>query len=164
MAKVLNHRYELQQSGLSATSVAALARIDQVRGVAASIMPQVVLIEVNEHGLLSVLSNSAYSNISSILNSESNRLPDEDTLTIVHGVVGAYPNVFLQVDESEIPELVAKIEGLRTEADYSALLDRFGIRRTDERFWAVSDRVSADYQNSEGISHGVLDYSRYENR
>jgi len=28
----------------------------------------------------------------------------------------------------------------------------------------VSDRVSADYKNSEMISHGVLDYSRYENR
>ena len=47
---------------------------------------------------------------------------------------------------------------------FHLLLDRFGIRRTDERFWAVSDRVLADYQNSEAISHGVLDYSRYENR
>jgi hypothetical protein len=68
------------------------------------------------------------------------------------------------VSESEIPELVAKIEGLRNEADYSALLDRFGIRRTDERFWPVSDRVLADYAHSEVISQGVLDYSRYENR
>jgi hypothetical protein len=164
MAKVLNHRYELQQSGLSAASIAALGRLDQVRGAAASIMPQVTLIAVNEHGLLSVLSNSAYSNLSSILNSQSNRLPDEDSLTIANGVVGAYPNVFLQVSEAEIPELVAKIEGLRSEVDYSALLDRFGIRRTDERFWAVSDRVLADYADSEVISHGVLDYSRYENR
>jgi hypothetical protein len=68
------------------------------------------------------------------------------------------------VSEAEIPELVAKIEGLRSETDYSALLDRFGIRRTDPRFWAVSDQVSADYRNAELISHGVLDYSRYENR
>jgi fatty acid cis/trans isomerase CTI len=164
LAKVLNHRYELQQSGLSATSVATLARLDQVRGVAASIMPQVAIIKVNEHGLLSLLSNSAYSNLSSILDSQSNRLPEEDTLTIATGVVGAYPNIFLQVNEVEIPELVAKIEGLRNEADYSALLDRFGIRRTDGRFWAVSDQVSADYRNSEALSHGVLDYSRYENR
>jgi hypothetical protein len=164
MAKVLNHRYELQQSGLSATGVAALARLDQVRGVAATIMPQTTIIKVNEHGLLSLLSNSAYSNLSSILDSQSNRLPDEDTLTIANGVVGAYPNIMLEVNESEIPELVAKIEGLRSEADYSALLDRFGIRRTDERFWAVSDQVLTDYQNSEVISHGVLDYSRYENR
>ncbi len=164
MAKVLNRSYELQRSGLSATSIAALARLDQVRGVAASIMPQVAIIKVNEHGLLSLLSNSAYSNISSILNSQSNRLPEEDTLTIVNGVLGAYPNIFLQVNEAEIPELVAKIERLRNEADYSALLDRFGIRRTDKRFWEVSDRVLADYQSSELISHGVLDYSRYENR
>jgi hypothetical protein len=164
LAKVLNHRYELQQAGLSASSVAALARLDQVRGVAASIMPQTTLIKVNEHGLLSLSSNSAYSNVSSILNSESNRLPDEDTLTIANGVTGAYPNIFLQVSEAEIPELVAKIEGLRSEADYSTLLDRFGIRRTDPRFWAVSDQVSADYRNAELISHGVLDYSRYENR
>jgi hypothetical protein len=164
MAKVLNHRYELQQSGLSATSVATLARLDQVRGVAASIMPQTVIIKINGHGLLSLLSNTAYANISSIFNEDSHRLPAEDSLTIANGVVGAYPNIFLQVSESEIPELVMKIEGLRSEADYSALLDRFGIRRTDERFWAVSDQVLADYQASEVISHGVLDYSRYENR
>jgi hypothetical protein len=164
MAKVLNHRYELAQSGLSAPSVAALARLDQVRGAAASIMPQTTLIKVNEHGLLTLLSNSAYSNVSSILNSESNRLPDEDTLTIANGVTGAYPNIFLQVSEADIPELVAQIEGLRSEADYSKLLDRFGIRRTDPRFWAVSDQVLADYQNAEAISHGILDYSRYENR
>jgi hypothetical protein len=164
MTKVLNHRYELAQSGLSAPSVAALARLDQVRGAAASIMPQTTLIKVNEHGLLTLLSNSAYSNVSSILNSESNRLPDEDTLTIANGVTGAYPNIFLQVSETEIPELVAQIEGLRSEADYSKLLDRFGVRRTDPRFWSVSDQVLADYQNAEAISHGVLDYSRYENR
>jgi len=43
-------------------------------------------------------------------------------------------------------------------------LDRFGIRRTDERFWAVSDQVLADYRAAEVISSGVLDYGRYENR
>jgi hypothetical protein len=164
LAKVLNHRYELQQSGLSAGSIAALARLDQVQGVAASLLPQTALIEIKGHGLLTLSSNSAYANVSSIFRSASRRLPAEDTLTIANGVVGAYPNIFLQVSESDLPELVAKIERLRNEADYAALLDRFGIRRTDERFWAVSDQVLADYQSAELISHGVFDYSRYENR
>ena len=164
MGKVLNHRYDLQQSGLSAASIQALARLDQVRGVAASIMPQTAIIKVRGHGLLTVSSNSAYSNISSLFRSESRRLPEEDTLTIGNGVLGAYPNIFLQVSEPEIPEFVSTIEGLRNEGDYAALLDRFGIRRTDARFWEVSDQVLADYQNAELISHGVLDYNRYENR
>ena len=164
LAKVLNHRYELQQSGLRPASIEALARIDQVRGVAASIMPQTMIIKIRGHGLFTVSSNSAYSNISSLFRSESRRLPAEDTLTIGSGVLGAYPNVFLEVSEPEIPGLVAKIEWLRTEADYAALLDRFGIRRTDARFWQVSDEVQSDYRAAELIDHGVLDYNRYENR
>jgi hypothetical protein len=88
--------------------------------------------------LLTLLSNSAYSNISSLLHSDSNRLPAEDTLTIVNGVSGAYPNVFLQLSEPEIPDLVTRIEQLRSEADY--------------------------YRAAEVISSGVLDYGRYENR
>ncbi|MBS0417247.1 MAG: fatty acid cis/trans isomerase [Proteobacteria bacterium] len=164
LAKVLNHRYELQKSGLTAQSIASLARLDQVRGVAASILPQAVIMKVNGHGLLTLLSNSAYSNISSLLNAAGNRLPAEDTLTIVNGVSAAYPNAFLELNESDIPELVTRIEQIRSEADYAALLDRYGIRRTDERFWKLSDQVLADYQNAEPISHGVLDYSRYENR
>jgi hypothetical protein len=164
LAKVLNHRYDLQQSGLSAAGITTLARLNQVRGAAASILPQAIIIEVNGHGLLTLLSNSAYSNISSLLHSESNRLPAEDTLTIVNGVSAAYPNAFLQLDESQIPQLVGRIEQIRSEADYAALLDRFGVRRTDERFWKLSDQVLADYESAEPISHGVLDYSRYENR
>jgi hypothetical protein len=164
MAKVLNHGYELRQSGLSPAGIAALARLDQVRGVAASIMPQTVIIKVNGHGLFTLLSNSAYANISSLFRSEGRRLPAEDSLTIANGVAGAYPNIFLQVSEAELPALVAKIEGLRGDADYTSLLDRFGIRRTDPRFWAVSDQVLADYQAAEAITHGILDYNRYENR
>jgi len=164
MGKVLNHRYDLDRSGLSAPGVAALARLDRVQGVAASLIPQTVIIKVTGHGLLTLLSNSAFENISSIFNADSNRLPAEDTLTIANGVLGAYPNVFLQVSEADLPDLVSAIENLRNESDYSALLDRFGVRRTDERFWSLSDQVLADYQRAEPISHGILDYSRYDNR
>jgi len=164
MGKVLNHRYDLDRSGLSAPGVAALARLDRVQGVAASLIPQTVIIKVTGHGLLTLLSNSAFENISSLFNADSNRLPAEDTLTIANGVLGAYPNVFLQVSEADLPDLVSKIENLRDESDYSALLDRFGVRRTDERFWSLSDQVLADYQRAEPISHGILDYNRYDNR
>jgi hypothetical protein len=92
------------------------------------------------------------------------RLIDEDTLTIANGVIGAYPNEFMLLKQAEIPEFVKQIEQLRTEEDYSRLLDRFGVRRTDARFWEVSDQVFNDYRRSEPIAFGVLDYSRYDNR
>jgi hypothetical protein len=164
LAKVLSHRYDIDQSGLPAASIAALQKLNRVQGIAAAILPETVLIKVKGHGLLSLVSNSAYSNISSMFGEDSRRLKDEDTLTIGNGVLGAYPNVFWQVTPAEIPELVRRIQTLQNEDDYAQLVDRFGIRRTDKRFWAVSDQVLDQYRRAEPISAGVLDYGRYDNR
>lgn len=164
MAKVLSHRYDLAQSGLPATTIAELDKLNRVTGTAAAIMPETILINVKGRGLLSLLSDTAFANISSMFGEDKRRLPAEDSLTIVNGVIGAYPNVFLQVTVDDIPKLVKAIEQLRTEADYSRLLDRFGVRRTDPKFWATSDQVLAHYRKAEPLTSGVLDYSRYDNR
>ncbi len=164
VAKAANHGYDLNRSGLPAASVAELDKLNHVSGVPASLMPQGVIIKVQGHGLLTLLSNSAYTNISSMFGEAERRLVPEDTLTIANGVLTAYPNVFLQVTPARIPELVQSIASLRSESDYSRLLDRFGVRRTDTRFWSVSDQVMNDYRKSEPLTSGVLDYNRYDNR
>lgn len=164
LAKALNHHHDLDQSGLSASNIAQLDRINHVQGLAATILPETTLINVKGHGLLTLVSDSAYTNISSMFGEADRRLKSEDRLTIANGVLGAYPNVFWQVAPGEIPEMVKRIENLRTEEDYSRLVDRFGVRRTDPRFWAVSDRVLDNYRHDEPISAGVLDYGRYGNR
>ena len=164
MKPVLERRYDLSRSELPAQVVAELQKLNRVNGVAASVMPQAMIVKVNGHGLLSVLSNSAYTNIASMFNEAERRLPAEDSLTVANGVIGAYPNVFLQVEVAEIPQLVASISQLQSEADYGRLLDQFGVRRTDPQFWLLSDQVLADYRKSEPLSSGVLDYSRYDNR
>jgi hypothetical protein len=163
-ANVLNHEHDLERSGLSRTSIAELSKLSQVQGVPASLLPQVVLVKIKGHGLLTITSDSAYTNLSSMFGEADRRFIAEDRLTVANGVIGAYPNVFLELDESAIPELVKRIGELASEDDYGRLLDRFGVRRTDPRFWALSDSVLADYKRSEPLASGVLDYSRYENR
>lgn len=164
MARLPSHRYELEGSGLAAETVTELQKLRHVRGVAASLMPQIVIIKVNGHGLLTLLSDSAYTNISSMFNEAERRIVAEDALTIVNGVIGAYPDVFLRVEPADIPALVRQIGALRTVADYVRLLDRFGVRRTNPDFWLLSDQVLAEYRKTEPITSGVLDYSRYDNR
>lgn len=164
MAKILNHDHDLSRSGLSASSVKVLSTLDDVRGVAASIVSQTTLIRIKDRGLFTLLSNSAYTNIASMFGEAERRLVEEDSVTLARGVIGAYPNVFLDVRESDLPELVTRIRQLRNEDDYRALLDRFGVRRTDPRFWALSDDILASYRQAEPLTAGVLDYSRYDNR
>jgi hypothetical protein len=164
LSKVLNHSYDLDKLGLSAANIAELDKLNKVRGVAASIVPPSLIIKVEGHGLLTLLSNSAYTNISSMFGEADRRLVAEDSLTIANGVVTAYPNVFLRVQAADIPAMVQEITGLRSEDDYGRLLDRFGVRRSNAQFWSVSDQILADYRKLEPLSSGVLDYNRYDNR
>ena len=93
-----------------------------------------------------------------------NRVPAEDTVTVVDGFLGAYPNVFLEVPAKELPAFVRAVEGLASEADYAAVITSYGIRRTDSRFWKHSDALNAAYRASAPTEAGIFDYGRYENR
>jgi hypothetical protein len=113
---------------------------------------------------LTLLNNSAHKNVAEIFFEDRRRLPEEDTITLVSGVLGAYPNAFWTVDEAQLPELTRRVATLAGEADYSALMDRFGMRRTNPGFWALSDQVHLAMRDRNRVSFGMLDYNRLENR
>ena len=71
--------------------------------------------------------------------------PEEDTLTVVPGFLGSYPNAFFKVPQAE-------------------LMGRYGIRRSDPGFWAHSDLIFGQVELFDYPDRGVLDYSRIENR
>lgn len=54
-------------------------------------------------------------------------------------------------------------DGVRGEADYRGLADRFAIRRTSPGFWAWSDTLIAAHAAAPGEA-GLPDYARLENR
>ena len=161
-------RHEIAASGLSAVAQRALARISAVRGTAASRMPETALLSVRGAGgresVFTVLRHSAHLNVAAPFGEEKRRVPAEDELMVLSGFVGAYPNAFYLVEETELAQFARTVESLASEADYHALMGRFGVRRTDARFWAHSDRVHASYRAWAPREAGLLDYSRLENR
>jgi len=123
---------------------AAIGRLGNLEGRRVSFMPQLAWLIVDESGSerhFTVLHNNAHSNISRLFDEEQRRLPDEDTLTVLEGLVGAYPNVFYRVTAGELPAFVEGVERLASAADYARLAARFGVSASDPEFWKVSDRV-----------------------
>jgi hypothetical protein len=43
------------------------------------------------------------------------------------------------------------------------VVERYGIRRTDARFWATSDWLREDLRRASPIEAGLYDLSRYGN-
>jgi hypothetical protein len=48
--------------------------------------------------------------------------------------------------------------------DYQSFVARYGVRRTDAKFWQQADWFQAEYLAQYPAEAGILDLNRYENR
>jgi hypothetical protein len=113
--------------------------------------------------LYSLVHNAAHSNVAFLFDEDERRLPADDTLTVVRGHFGSYPNFFFEVKPEEVDALVGELAALASEADLEGFAARYGIRRTDPRFWATSDWLRADLARRSPMEAGVYDLGRYGN-
>jgi hypothetical protein len=168
LAPVSSPRYAIASSGLTGAPLRSLTDLSGIRGRAISHLPEASFLTVRYAAgsdyHFTLLGNSAHSNVAELFGDEKRRLPDEDTLSVLNGFVGAYPNAFFVVDAAELPGFANAVRGLASEADYQKLLTRYGIRRTDGRFWAHSDALHAAYRRWAPREAGLFDYNRFENR
>ena len=90
--------------------------------------------------------------------------PSDNSLSLVPGVVGAYPNALYRLPAAALPDFTRAVAGLRSEEDYRAFAGRYAVRRTSEAFWPASDELHAAYARLAPLEAGVLDFGRLENR
>jgi hypothetical protein len=129
--------------------------------------PEVTFIELREasgDSYLTLLRDSAYTNVAHLFRADARRVPAEDQLVLVPGFLGAYPNLFVSVRREELDELVALALAARDDAGFAAFCGRFCVRRTDPGFWAFSDRVHAASARAQPLEAGLFDYNRLEDR
>jgi hypothetical protein len=146
-----------------------LGRLAATQGESLNWLPEVGFLTITgmpggSDAHFTFIRNTGHSNVSHLLSEGQEILPQEDTLTVAVGLVGAYPNAFYRVDRKQLPNLVTAISTLESETDYAAFLDRFGVRRSDPTFWEHSDDLFAAFQSMSPLEAGRFDYNRLENR
>ena len=111
----------------------------------------------------SLVFNKALENVSFMLMERNRRLPAEDTLTIVPGFAGSYPNFYFDVEEGRLPAFVSQILAIRQEDDVAKLEAIYGIHRSNPDFWVYSDFFNQRHLLAEPVTAGLFDLNRYEN-
>ena len=90
--------------------------------------------------------------------------PAEDTLQIVSGIASSRPNLFLVVNESDVDPFVEAWKALKPgDGSWNAFVARWGVRRSDPRFWNTFDFFTRASRALDPIGAAVLDLSRYVN-
>lgn len=159
--------YVLKPADYPGLEIAPLNQLNQMVGENISYLPQasVLLIENRRKAYwFSLIHHNAHEHITEVFVESKARMPELDNLTVMPGIVSAYPNAFYHIKADEIDDFAAAIGQLTSEQDYSRFMARFGVRRTNKDFWTFSDRVHEYYKHAAGVEYGLLDYNRLENR
>ncbi|TMM45762.1 fatty acid cis/trans isomerase [Colwellia ponticola] len=144
-----------------------IKHIGTLQGTKVSFLPQVSYVMVtngSKKHVYSLITNSAHSNVAHLFSEADRRIPAEDNIAVLRGVVGTYPNAFFKVEQAHLAEFVEQVISIETEQDYHALKDKFAIRRTNPDFWAFADELHAWYKKNQPNDAGLLDFNRLENR
>ena len=157
--------------GASAAEIAAehaLRRLPSLKGRGLSLLPEVSWLRVRVPGspsadlLYGLVREAAHTNVAFMFGEKDRRIPQDDTLTVVRGPFGSHPNFFFDVDASELDAFVSSLQALEDDGDRNALVARWGVRRTDRRFWSTTDWLHAELRRRSPTEAGILDLGRYQ--
>lgn len=129
-------------------------------------LPEVTFLRVtngDERWVYTLVHNRAHSNVAFMFGEDSRLLPDEDTVTVLNGTLGSYPNFSFDVPLAELDQFVSAFRSVDTQDDLHTLAARWGIRRTHPGFWQLMADFQAYVRETEPTEAGIFDVNRYEN-
>lgn len=134
---------------------------------AIAFLPEATLLRVELDGggreVYSLLRNRAHSNVAFMIGESLRYQAEKDTLTLYPEVLSSYPNFLFSLREGEVNAFVASMQQARGVADFELLVRRWGVRRSDPRFWDLFHDLSEHIREHEPVEAGVLDMNRYMN-
>jgi hypothetical protein len=147
----------------------ALQRLAAVKGPWVRLLPEVSLLRVRSAApggrdlVYALAHNAAHTNVAFMFGEDERRLPEDDTLTVVRGHFGSYPNFFFEAAVAEVDAFASALLAVASEADLERFVERYGVRRTDPRFWEMADFLGEDLRRANPREAGVYDLGRYGN-
>ena len=118
-----------------------------------------------ESSVYTVIADRGYKAHNIVFAEDLNREPDTDTLSLYRGFVGAYPNLFLEVPATRPTEFLAQLSSIKTEADFLAFAQTYGVARNSSRFWPFYDWIheykAQSLPENDPREQGIVDLSQY---
>ena len=147
---------------------ASMRKLAELKGRELDVLPDMSLVRVrtkqeNTDLVYTLLLNKSLKNVAVMIAENLRREPELDTLTVVPGFLGSYPNFFFNVEKEQLAEFIEAIRNARTSKDQEAFYSRFGIRRSNPEIWQYSDWFNAQHKKYRDVQAGLFDLNRYHN-
>jgi len=106
--------------------------------------------------------NKTHSNVAFMLDEETRREPDQDTLTVYRGLLGSYPNFMFNVPLDRVEAFAAALHAVHTREQFMALVSRYGLSRTHPQIWTHFHWFVDYMRRNSPVEAGIYDLNRYK--
>jgi len=108
-----------------------------------------------------IVVNRWHDNVANMFSEEDRLDPTRDSADFIEGLIGSYPNYFFDVREEDLPDFFDLFAHFDKGPKDMARLARYGINRSDERFWDAYDWFQKRFLEEEPVHGGLFDLNRY---
>jgi len=112
----------------------------------------------------SLVINRWHDNVNSLFLEKHNLNPKKDTMDILDGSIGSYPNVFAVVKFKDLSDFLYLMTTCKGKGDSANHLKKFFISRSDKDFWKIHDWFLEDFYKKDPLNAGLYDLNRYARR
>jgi hypothetical protein len=114
--------------------------------------------------MISIVINRWHDNVSTLFREASTLDPAKDTIDFHLGPIGEYPNFFFEVAREELPDFFDLLANFDGSPAYRAKFARYGVDRSDGRFWELYDWFQAAADAADPVQAGLYDLNRYASK
>lgn len=143
-----------------------ITQLSRVRGLPIAYLPELsfIVVEGEKLQVYSLIHDVAHTTVSHLMDEHKSLDPQQDTLSIVAGITGSYPNAIFYLKPAQLSEFAQTVAVIQSEQAYNALLKQYALDTRAKNFWPVSDKLHAYYRKHDPVAWGMLDYSRLYDR
>lgn len=119
--------------------------------------------EGSDH-VMTIVINRWHDNVNSMFGEASRLDPSKDAVEFHSGTIGSYPNLFFDLSADDLPDFFDLLANFDVSPAYREKFERFGISRSDPRFWEAYDWFQRWFDRTDPLQAGLYDLNRYKPR
>ena len=110
---------------------------------------------------VSIVINRWHNNVNSLFFEKDQLDPSKDTIDFLPALISSYPNYFLDLEAKDVPDFLDMLGHFDGSPPYLAKLEKYGVSRSDARFWPLYDWFQARAYEEDPVEAGLFDLNRY---
>lgn len=110
---------------------------------------------------VSIVINRWHDNVNSLFFEKEQLDPSKDSMDFLPALISSYPNYFLDLEAKDVPDFLDLLGHFDGSPAYVAKLQKYGVGRSDPRFWSLYDWFQARAFEDDPVEAGLFDLNRY---